>query len=96
MAEETTITKPKPIFHNIVAETEHYTVTVMTLSDVPYETYGIRNKQTGCIEGIQSVLSQAMDMMDLFTTWLNARYSKDKAPTKTEVLRNVFEQIEET
>lgn len=74
-----------------IEENENYKLCVIKLKDVGYESYGIINKTTGVVEGVQAILSQALEMLGLLNKWLIAHRSPQ---SEQEPKKNPFEALD--
>lgn len=54
-----------------IHEEKHYEVWVVKFDDMPAMTYGIINKDTGVIENLQPILSNAKTLAKQFSAWLD-------------------------
>lgn len=71
----------------LVHENEHYTVNVVRMPDMSFDTYGIVNKQTEVIEQLQPNLYNARYIADQFNKWLTV------GPTDEEEVDNILSQF---
>ena len=67
----------------------HYDVWVVKMPDMPTETYGIVNKNTGVIENLQPNFFNARALASQFSKWLR----EDGEPDMSDLLRKMSTNV---